>query len=348
MTTLTRYTEYWVRPYATNGAGTAYGDPISFKTMAEVPAVSTADISDIEAHIARGGGELTDDGGDPYTSFGLVWASYQNPDYYTNEGFYIDPSYVSPFDSVITGLESETTYYVRAWALNTEGTVAYGEQKTFTTGVFTVTTGSFTDSRDNTMYNTITISGQTWMAENLTWLPEVCGSDAECGYWVYDYEGTDEVAAAATANYTSYGVLYNFETALIACPTGWHLPTDYEWSVLEVHLGMSIQQTLGTGSIRGTNQGSKMKETGTIHWEAPNSDATNISGFTALPGGSRNFSGQDFQGLGTIGNFWSSTQEGNFANYRYLFSGIAGVGNDWLSTLTGGSENGGSVRCVQD
>ncbi len=347
MTTLTRYTDYWVRPYATNGAGTAYGDPISFKTMAEVPAVSTADISDIEAHIARGGGELTDNGGDPYTSFGLVWASYQNPDYYTNEGFYLDASYVSPFDTIITGFESETIIYVRAWAQNSEGTVVYGEEKSFTTGVFTVSTGSFTDSRDNTMYNTITISGQTWMAENLAYLPEVCAPDVNCGYWVYDYLGTDVATAMGEANYSTYGVLYNFETAQTACPAGWHLPSDYEWSYLEVHLGMSLQANLATGS-RGTNQGGKMKETGTTHWNAPNTGATNISGFTGLPGGMRSYSNGTFNQIGNYGYFWSSTEEGNFANYRYLNYDSEQAGSDWLSTVTGWSNFGASVRCVQD
>ncbi len=348
MTSLTKFTDYWVRPYATNGAGTAYGDAIFFKTLAEVPAVTTDDIYGIEAHIARGGGVLTDDGGDPYTSFGLVWASYQNPDYFTNEGFSFEASYVSPFDTVITGLESETTYYVRAWALNSLGTAVYGEEKSFTTGTFTVTTGSFMDSRDNTTYNTITISGQTWMAENLAWLPEVCGSDAECGYWVYDYEGTDVPTATATSNYTAYGVLYNYETALTACPTGWHLPTDYEWSFLEVHLGMSIQANIAAG-MRGTNQGGKMKETGTIHWLPSNEGATNISGFTGLPGGLRGQIGKNFQQLQSSGYFWSSTKEGNWVNYRYLISATPQVGSEWFSYFTTGDPTpGGSVRCVQD
>jgi uncharacterized protein (TIGR02145 family) len=186
------------------------------------------------------------------------------------------------------------------------------------------------------------------MAENLAWLPEVCGSDAECGYWVYDYEGTDEVAAKATSNYTAYGVLYNYETALTACPTGWHLPTDYEWSFLEVHLGMSIQATLTTGS-RGTNQGGKMKETGTAHWASPNQGATNISGFTGLPGGLRGEIGENFQQLGSAGFFWSSTREGNWVNYRHLYNTIEQVGSEWFSYYgTGDPTPGGSVRCVQD
>jgi uncharacterized protein (TIGR02145 family) len=349
MTALTRYTDYYVRPYATNGAGTAYGDYIFFKTLAEAPTVTTADVSDIEAHIARGGGELTDNGGDPYTGFGLVWASFPNPEYFNNEGLTSEPSYVSPFDTLLTGLESETTHYVRAWALNSEGTVVYGEEKSFTTGTFSVTTGSFTDSRDNIQYNTVTISGQTWMAENLAYLPEVCESNTECGYWVYDYQGTDVPTAIGTANYTTYGVLYDYDAALTACPAGWHLPSDYDWSVLEVHLGMSISETIITGS-RGTNQGGKMKESGTTHWLAPNEGATNISGFTALPGGYRNWVGnKDFLSLGSNGFFWTSTREGNWVNYRQLYSVIAQVGSESISYFDEASITpGGSVRCVQD
>jgi uncharacterized protein (TIGR02145 family) len=199
------------------------------------------------------------------------------------------------------------------------------------------------------MYNTITISGQTWMAENLIYLPEVCGSNTECGYWVYDYQGTDVAAAQATANYTTYGVLYDYDAALTACPTGWHLPSDYEWSYLEVHLGMSITASQFTG-FRGTNQGGKMKETGTVHWQAPNEGATNISGFTALPGGFRSWSGsKDFVTLGDNGFFWSSTKEGNWVNYRQLSYGSAQVASDWVSYFDESSVTpGGSVRCVQD
>ena len=350
MTALTRSTDYWVRPYATNGAGTAYGDAISFKTLAEAPTVSTSDIYGIEAHMARGGGELTDDGGDPYAVIGLIWASYPNPDYYTNEGFISEANYVSPFDTLLTGLESETMYYVRAWALNSEGTIVYGEEKTFTTAAFVVTTGTFTDPRDNKVYNTITIKEQTWMAENLAYLPDVCESNSDCGYWVYDYQGTDVPTAIGTANYMTYGVLYDYDAALAACPAGWHLPTDYEWSVLEVNLGMSISATIATGT-RGTNQGGKMKETGTAHWLAPNEGATNVSGFTGLPGGFRDWIGTNktFGLLESNGFFWTSTKDGNWVNYRQLLYNNAGVNSDWVSYFDMTSVTpGGSVRCVQD
>ena len=351
MTGLTRFTDYWVRPYATNGAGTAYGNAISFKTQPEAPTVTTSEIYDIRAHMARGGGEMIDDGGDPSAIIGLVWASYQNPDYNTNEGFISEPNYGYTFDTLLTGIDSETMYYVRAWAYNSEGTIVYGEEKSFTTAAFIVTTGTFTDPRDNKVYNTITIDDQTWMAENLIYLPEVCGSNTDCGYWVYDYQGTDVATAQATANYTTYGVLYNYQKALTACPAGWHLPSFDEWAYLEVHLGMSIRDAgIGTGN-RGTNQGGKMKETGTTHWLAPNEGATNISGFTGLPGGFRDWIGTNktFGLMGSNGFFWSSTRDGNWVNYRQLLYNAATVYSDWVS-YTGESSTtpGGSVRCVQD
>ena len=70
------------------------------------------------------------------------------------------------------------------------------------------------------------------------------------------------------------------------CPDGWHLPSDTAWKELEMYLGMSQAQADGT-FIRGTDEGGKMKETGTTHWNSPNTGATNSSGFTALPGGYR-------------------------------------------------------------
>ncbi len=345
MTTLTRYSDYWVRAYATNSAGTSYGHLVTFKTLPDDPVVITYDVTDIEAHIARAGGEVTDNGGDPHVGSGLVWATYENPEYGASEGFLLTDS--NPFDTLISGLVPTAVYHVRAWALNSTGNVVYGEEKTFTAGIFSVTTGSFTDTRDNKVYNTITISDQTWMAENLAYLPEVCASDAECGYWVYDYQGTDVVAAKATSNYSDYGVLYNYEIANSVCPTGWHLPSDYEWSYLEVHLGMTIAETIGEG-YRGTDQGGKMKESGNTHWIAPNYAGTNSSQFTALPGGFRNNSIDDFEFLGTMAYFWSSSKDGDWINYRYLANAYGQIGSDWISYTAGSASPGGSVRCVQD
>jgi uncharacterized protein (TIGR02145 family) len=345
MESLTRVTDYYVRAYATNSAGTAYGDPVYFKTLPDLPSVSTAGITDIGAHIAVGGGEITDDGGAGIVYAGIVWSTSPNPTYENNEGAMGLNN--NPFEGLLSGLLAETTYYVRAYAFNDDAhTYVYGEEKSFTTLSFleTVQTGSFTDTRDNTAYNTVTINGQTWMAENLAYLPEVCAPDAECGYWVYDYDGTDEAVAAATSHYTTYGVLYNWETAKASCPAGWHLPSSDEWSFLEMNLGMPSNIAFNGSYIqRATDEGGKIKETGTAHWNSPNTGATNISGFTALPGGYRLTDQNIFEGLGSSGWFWTSWGGNPEVTTRNVSSNSPYIG--WAQRPP---ENGYSVRCVQD
>ncbi|HLW09227.1 MAG TPA: SUMF1/EgtB/PvdO family nonheme iron enzyme, partial [Fermentimonas sp.] len=99
----------------------------------------------------------------------------------------------------------------------------------------------FVDSRDGNVYPTVTIGNQVWMAENLKYLPQVVGpataSETAPYNYVYDYNGTDVEAAKATENYSDYGVLYNWQAATEACPTGWHLPSDDEWRELTDFIG---------------------------------------------------------------------------------------------------------------
>ena len=345
MESLTRVTDYYVRAYATNRAGTAYGDPVYFKTLPDLPSVSTGGITDIGAHIAVGGGEITDDGGAGIVYAGIVWSTSPNPTYENNEGAMGLNN--NPFEGLLSGLQAGTTYYVRAYAFNDDAhTYVYGEEKSFATLSFleTVETGSFTDTRDNTTYNTVTINGQTWMGANLAYLPEVCAPDAECGYWVYDYDGSDEAEAAATSNYTTYGVLYNWETAKASCPAGWHLPSSDEWSFLEMNLGMPSNYAFNGSYVqRGTDEGGKLKETGTTHWNAPNTGATNISGFTALPGGYRLPTQNIFEGFGSSGWFWTSWGGNPEVTTRYVVSN-----SPYLSWAQRSQDNGYSVRCVQD
>jgi len=354
MTGLTPNTTYYVRAYATNSEGTSYGDPeVNFTTGTYVgpPTVKTLEVSYIGAHAALSGVEFVDNGGGNSGEIGIVWGASPNPDINNNDGIYTSTSWSggpSPIEFVfeipVTSLDPETTYYVRAYGRNNNG-AGYGEEKSFTTLAFSqiVQTGTFTDTRDNTVYNTTTINGQTWMAENLTYLPEVCAYDASCGYWVYDYTGTDVATAKANPNYTTYGVLYNWEMAKASCPTGWHLPTHEEWAILEMNLGMNFDDaTYEDYQDRGTNEGNKIKETGTEHW-IDDSGATNESEFTALPGGWRYSGG--FQNLGVFGYFWSSDQfwPGGVP-LRYLASS-----SELIYLIRAADPNSGySVRCVQD
>ncbi len=175
--------------------------------------------------------------------------------------------------------------------------------------------GSFTDERDSKEYLTIEIGNQVWMAENLDY-------ESESGSWAYENNLT---------NTSTYGRLYKLETASTSCPTGWHLPTNDEWSQLISYLG-------GPGVAGG-----KMKESGTVNWKIPNSGATNESNFTALPGGIRN-ADESFISLGENAFFWTATSNDISSSYYRILEYSRG------STAYGykSNETGLSVRCIKD
>jgi uncharacterized protein (TIGR02145 family) len=195
----------------------------------------------------------------------------------------------------------------------------------------------FIDPRDGTRYKTVQIGNQIWMAENLKYLPSVSPSNVGSGtdpyYYVYGYQGTDILAAKATDNYKTYGVLYNWSAALTACPSGWHLPSDTEYKILEMYLGMTQAQADATG-WRGTDEGSKLS-TFTLN-------GNNSSGFTALMSGYRHTDGS-FSSMGSTTIFWSSTGSGSSAWHRYLYASFSTVNRNTYSKALGFS-----VRCIRD
>lgn len=209
--------------------------------------------------------------------------------------------------------------------------------------------GTFTDSRDGNIYNWVKIGNQVWMAENLAYLPSVVphgtGSQTSPCFYVYQYNGTIVSDAKATANYSTYGVLYNWVAAMDSsassttnpsgvqgvCPANWHLPSDAEWTELANFLGGAMVA------------GGKLKETGILHWSSPNSGATNETGFTALPGGGRGSSG-GWSNITSTGWWWSSTEESSSdAWYRYIYYNY-----NALSIYDTYKSSGFSVRCVRD
>jgi uncharacterized protein (TIGR02145 family) len=142
-----------------------------------------------------------------------------------------------------------------------------------------------------------------------------------------------------------YGYLYTWFAAREACPAGWHLPTDAEWTTLEMALGMSkVSSDTLSNEPRGTNQGSKLKETGSIHWKIPNIGTSNSSGFTALPGGSYNDWYKKFLDIGKEGLWWTSSEinkesaicRGLYYNYIKIQRTFVGKGNAF------------SIRCIKD
>jgi formylglycine-generating enzyme required for sulfatase activity len=129
---LATFTKYYVRAYATNSVGTAYGQERSFTTAAGAPSVRTGEISDISATTALGDGEVLSDGGASVTQRGLVWATTPNPD--LNDFSAKAGTGTGVFTAQLKNLSPGTTYYVRAYAKNAKGTT-YGAQTTFTTGI---------------------------------------------------------------------------------------------------------------------------------------------------------------------------------------------------------------------
>ncbi|MDY0216506.1 MAG: fibrobacter succinogenes major paralogous domain-containing protein [Bacteroidales bacterium] len=215
-------------------------------------------------------------------------------------------------------------------------------------------TGSFTDSRDSQVYQHLTIGNQVWIAENLKYLPsvvdsltgsEIAGFETEAYYYVYGYNGTDVTEAKATANYNTYGVLYNWNAAMAGadssstnpsgvqgvCPTGWHLPSKAEWTQLADFLGGFDEA------------GGKLKEAGLTHWEAPNAGATNETGFRALPGGYRNSLGE-YKYMARLGICWTTSMSS--ANGSH--TGRMQSQNQRLEQTGYNIAGGISVRCVRD
>ena len=191
------------------------------------------------------------------------------------------------------------------------------------------------------------------MAKNLAYLPSVVGPGADSRtipyYYVNDYNGTDVSTAKATNNYNTYGVLYNWPAALTACPAGWHLPSDVEWTQLENYLannGYNYDGTTGGGknkiakSLASASGWDSYSGTGTVG----NTDYPayrNKSGFTALPGGYRSYDGTFF-GIGYTGDWWSSTETNDYASGRNLF-----YYGSIFYTLSDNKAYGFSVRCVK-
>jgi uncharacterized protein (TIGR02145 family) len=187
-------------------------------------------------------------------------------------------------------------------------------------------------------YSTVQIGGQCWFAENCRYLPVVSpssySSTTDPDYYVYGYEGLDVAAAQATANYATYGVLYNWPAVMTAgiCPSGWHVPTDGEFT--------ELVDFLGGESVAG----GQMKEAGDDHWDLPNIDASNSSGFNGLPGGSRYAGG--FITNGDKGYWWSAsvTSPGSSGSLRRRLDSNSGS----ISRGSYTRNYGFSVRCVKD
>ena len=195
--------------------------------------------------------------------------------------------------------------------------------------------GTVQDQSGN-LYNTVAIGTQVWFKENLRTKKyrngnniivktntDISTLDGQMYYYNND----------SLTNYSIYGALYNWKATQgdSLCPIGWHVPTDAEWTTLTTYLGGP--------SVAG----GKIKATGTTYWNSPNTDATNETGFSGLPGGYRLIDGS-FNEIKVYAVFWSATEDAsNSAWNRILYYGNGGVFRGTASESVGAS-----VRCLKN
>ncbi len=346
ITGLTANTNYYLRAYAINSEGTNYGNEVSFTTSEiALATVTTDEVTSITTTGAVSGGSISADGGGTITVKGVCWSINENPT--TADDKTTDGSGNGNFSSNISDLIPGTIYYIRAYVTNEAG-IAYGNELSFFTPdeksniIFNpnLTYGTVNDIEGH-IYKTIDIGTQTWMAENLratrlndkTQIPNVTDLSAWASLTSmgYCWNNNDPKSFKSI-----YGALYNWYVVGTnkICPEGWHVPSEEDWNILQAYLG-------------GSNvAGGALKETGTTHWQNPNEDASNNSGFTALPGGQRDIINNFWNGtwIGVFGQWWTSTNEstGQYYDWELDYSS----GQAFYGALS--SSMGLSLRCVKN
>lgn len=275
--------------------------------------------------------QVKSDGGLQLIECGVYLSTSEPPE--TTGSKLIISSDTGSFAGQITGLKANTTYYLKAYARNNKGE-SLGNQISFTT------TGTANDY-DNNIYETVRISNQLWLETNLKTTHFLNGdiiisttpvtldiTSVNAPEYQWAYNGDINFVSVYGRLYTWYVV----QDSRKICPSGWHVPTDAEWTILETYLGGNL--------VAGGN----LKESGNTHWVEPyNTDATNISQFTALPAGYRDETG-GFSYSGNYAYFWTST-EGNASKAwaRSIY-----VDSEALTRTDYSKKDGFSVRCLKD
>ncbi len=264
----------------------------------EPPEVVTVSVFDISEQSARAIGRVSYQGDSPVSARGMVWSTSAEPTLENHIGMAQQGEGQGAFQVELSGLTHQTTYYLRAWATNEQGT-SYGnslrfmvEHTPFVCGESTVT-----DVEGN-IYSTVQIGNQCWMGENLkttSYRNGVPVNNPNCVVnfmnteWGHDTEGAYIAWNNSEAYRQSYGAIYNFyavENENKLCPPHWHIPADAEWRQLEFSLGISPSMA-GVMDFRGENQGSMLADGGS-YWAdgvLKEDDAFGITGFNALPNG---------------------------------------------------------------
>ena len=299
----------------------------------------TLPIGNITTTSAVSGGTISNSGGTTITHRGICWNNTPNPT--TADSMIENGAGTGSFTINLSWLSPNTTYYVRAFAINSAGT-AYGNELSFTTStsntIISSNPGAGVTFNGYTYSSIVLGNGQEWMAENLKTTVYANGDPipnvTDSAQWITTTSG-------AWVNYNNdnqldnvYGKLYNWYTVddtRNVCPNGWHVPANTDWEILVNYLGGA------------SLAGGKMKSTGTQFWQSPNTNATNSIGFSGLPGGYRPISDQ-YTYIGNYCFWWSSSMYDLTTSWGrdlyYLNGNLATNGLDKHSGL--------SVRCLKN
>jgi uncharacterized protein (TIGR02145 family) len=346
-------------------------------TQVGLPVVITANVTNITDNSADCGGEVTDDGGDSTTVRGVCIDILPNPS--LADRHTVDGTGMGTFTSQLTGLSSNITYYVRAYATNHLGTV-FGDKRSFTIPInpngdawSCPGTPTVTDV-DGNIYNTVQIGQQCWMRENLrtkryfdgTLILAGEGPSTTTGYWYYPMNNGEYEA--------TYGLLYNWPAVMHGasgsnanpsgvqgiCPDGWHVPSDAECTQLLNYVNSQSQNVCG-----GIDGQIGRSLAATVGWDFSGLDtctvgnsklfANNATGFGALPAGFYSVAsvltvGSEFGGLGYVTFFWTSTGTYNsYGNYDIYYWGLhSNYESVFHNNFVDTDGEGQSVRCVKN
>jgi uncharacterized protein (TIGR02145 family) len=336
-----------------------------------LPSVQIDPITVITYNSAKGGGNVTDEGSSAVKSRGLIWAktgevTLENPD----AEFSINGEGPGSFNVEISGLKANSSYQIKAYAINNEGTGYSPPMSIETPGGLDPSDGKPCEGQanvidiDGNIYNTVRIGEQCWMKENLKVTRYRNGDPIPGGLpddqWMSTNSGAYSIYYNPFVELTSeqmvaaYGLLYNWFAVADnrgICPQGWRMPSNDEWTELTDYIiGMVNKGGRNLKSCRQINAPVGGECSTEIHprwvnYEVAEDDGTDIYGFSALPAGSRFGSEPSYISLGVHVGFWSSTEDitsTDAAWSRYLSY------DPHVTHGTSDKNVGISVRCIRD
>ncbi len=347
-----------------------------------IPTLTTLDVSFITSGSVHSGGDITDNGGSEITARGIVWGTSQNPSLENHEGQFPTGPGDGVFYIQIEGLMPETSYHIRAYATNAEGT-AYGNNVAFETlpedddnghGDEDITYGEGVTDVEGNEYETVIIGEQEWMAHNLRTTKYANGNDIptdlhdddwgntwDGAYAIYDHEEDNTFGIDSPEEMVEiYGLLYNryaIEQENL-CPEGWTVPSNEDWQELVDHLmneygysnttndQNSIGEALKVARQMNHPSGGSYDTHEHPRWdgESPYYGLDRF-GFSGLPAGVRTTSG-GYTNIGQYAYWWSSSEEDGSPMIS-PFVRLVDIQNNFIRPNIN-DRSGLSVRCIKE